>query len=122
MLYRDKSKRMRGTFKTTDYCTDTTRMHRPSKDLSDTDVEIVEMKDIPYQTDEKRVVKVTTVSSRVAERQDSQTSMQTIKSLEESIVSPPSWYMKPQFNKKRSFHRRSTRTNLSQTSDQDPTI
>ena len=122
LLYRDKSKRMSGTLKTLGYTTDTTRMHRPSKDLSDTDVEIVEMKDIPYQTEEKREVKVKTISSRVAERQDSTTSMQTIKSLEESIVSPPSWYMKPQFNKKRSFHRRSTRTDLSQTSDPDPTI
>lgn len=121
LLFRDKTKRMSsGTLKTIGYTTDTTRMHRPSRDLSDTDVEIVEMKDIPYQTEEKHEVK--TISSRVAVRQDSQTSMQTIKSLEGSIVSPPSWYMKPQFSKKRSFHRRSTRNDLSQTKDPDPTI
>ncbi|XP_035438926.2 opsin Rh3 isoform X1 [Spodoptera frugiperda] len=118
LLFRDKSKRMGGTMKTIGYSTDTTRVHRPSKDLSDTDVEIVEMKDIPYRVDEKRELKVKTISSKVAERQDSQTSM-SIKSLEDSVVSPPSWYTKPQFSKKKSFHRRSTRTNLSQTSDQE---
>nr|XP_021188534.2 opsin, ultraviolet-sensitive isoform X2 [Helicoverpa armigera] len=116
MLYRDKSRRMSGTLKTIGY-TDTTRVHRPSKDLSDTEVEIVEMKDIPYQNDEKHDGKVKTISSNVAQRQDSQRSM-SIKSLEDTVVSPPSWYTKPQFTKKKSFHRRSTRTNLSQSSDQ----
>ncbi|XP_021188527.3 opsin, ultraviolet-sensitive isoform X1 [Helicoverpa armigera] len=116
MLYRDKSRRLSGTLKTIGY-TDTTRVHRPSKDLSDTEVEIVEMKDIPYQNDEKHDGKVKTISSNVAQRQDSQRSM-SIKSLEDSVVSPPSWYTKPQFTKKKSFHRRSTRTNLSQSSDQ----
>ncbi|XP_026737245.1 opsin, ultraviolet-sensitive-like [Trichoplusia ni] len=115
MLFRDKSRRMSGTLRTIGYTTDTTKIHRPSKDLSDTDVEVVEMKDIPYQT-EKVDVKVKTISSKIAERQDSQTSI-SMKSLEETIVTPPSWYTKPQFAKKRSFHRHSTRSVVSQNTD-----
>ncbi|XP_075971746.1 opsin, ultraviolet-sensitive-like isoform X2 [Anticarsia gemmatalis] len=119
MLYRDKSKRMSGTIKTIGYCTDTTKMHRPSKDLSDTDVEIVEMKDIPYQTEEKSGERTKTISSRVAKREDSQKSI-SMKSFEGCVVSPPSWYSKPQFTKKKSFHRRSTHSNISENTD--PTV
>lgn len=114
LMCRTKSKLMEGTIKTIGYTTDT-KGHRPSKiSLSDTDVEIVEMKDIPYQTDARQNIK--TISSRVAERQNSQTSM-SMKSLEENVVSPPSWYSK--FAKKKSFHRRSSRVSImSGTSEQ----
>lgn len=111
MLYMDKSKRM-NTMKTLGYVTEaTTKGHRPSKDLSDTDVEVVEMKDIPYQhgdTNDKSAA-LKTVSSRVLERESSQRSM-SMKSFEENVVSPPSWYAKPQFAKKKSFHRSSSRS------------
>lgn len=120
MLFRDKSRRMSSTIKTIGYCTDTTKMHRPSKDLSDTDVEVVEMKDIPYQSEERSGEKIServkTISSRVAVRQDSQKSI-SMKSFEECVVSPPSWYTKPQFSKKKSFHRRSTHSNISESTD-----
>ncbi|KAL0882466.1 hypothetical protein ABMA27_000939 [Loxostege sticticalis] len=118
LLYRDKSKRM-GTMKTTGYCTETTRMHRPSKDLSDTEVQIIEMKDIPYQ-DESVVpntgMKVKSISSKVCEREDSMRSV-SMKSFEDTVVSPPSWYAKPKFAKKQSFQRRSTRSIISLKTD-----
>lgn len=110
ILYRDKSKRMSGTLRTTGYYTDSHRAHRPSKDLSDMDVEIVEMKDIPFQSgfSRKTSSNLETISSRVSEREGSQRSS-SLKSFEESAVSPPSWYAKPQFTKKRSFQRRSSK-------------
>ncbi|XP_013165247.1 PREDICTED: opsin, ultraviolet-sensitive-like isoform X2 [Papilio xuthus] len=109
IIYRDKSKRMSGTLRTTGYYTDSSRMHRPSKDLSDTDVEILEMKDIPFRTGLNRNTSynLETISSRVSEREGSQRSA-SLKSFEDSVVSPPSWYSKPQFSKKRSFQRRSS--------------
>ncbi|CAG4993339.1 unnamed protein product [Parnassius apollo] len=108
ILYRDKSKRMSGTLRTTGYYTDSNKMHRPSKDLSDTDVEIVEMKDIPYQSDlpRKTSSNLDTISSKVSERDDSQRSV-SLKSLDESVVTPPS--RKPQFKKKKSFQQRSSK-------------
>lgn len=117
MIYMDKSKRM-NTIKTLGYATEAaTRGHRPSRDLSDTDVEVVQMKDIPYQqedtNDESGALK--TVSSRVLERESSQRSM-SMKSFEENVVSPPSWYAKPKFAKRKSFNRNSlknvTSTNI----------
>lgn len=122
LMFGDKTRRKDGTLKTIGYTTDASRMHRPSKDLSDTDVEIVEMKDIPYQSDSLPRVdadkKIRTVSSRVSEREGSQRSItSSMKSFEESVVSPPSWYSKPQFSKKKSFHRRSTRSIISQSSE-----
>ncbi|XP_068631005.1 opsin, ultraviolet-sensitive-like [Battus philenor] len=109
IIYRDKSKRMSGTLRTTGYYTDSSRMHRPSRDLSDTDVEIVEMKDIPYKPGliKKTSSNLETISSKVSEREDSQRSI-SLKSFEDSVISPPSWYTKPQFSKKRSFKRKST--------------
>lgn len=115
MLYKDKSKRM-DTIKTLGYATEaTTKRHRPSKDLSDTDVEVVEMKNIPYEhgdTDNKSGEVLRTVSSRILEREDSQTNV-SMKSFEDNVVSPPSWYVKPQFAKKKSFHRSSSRNVMS---------
>lgn len=115
MLFKDKSKRM-STIKTLGYTTEAmANRHRPSKDLSDTDVEVVEMRDIPYQhgdTDDKIGGALRTVSSRGLEREGSQTST-SMKSFEESIVSPPSWYVKPQFAKKKSFRRSSSITVVS---------
>lgn len=121
LMFGDKTRRKDGTLKTIGYTIDASRMHRPSKDLSDTDVEIVEMKDIPYQSDSLPRVdankKIRTVSSRVSEREGSQRSAtSSMKSYEESVVSPPSWYAKPQFVKK-SFHRRSSRSHVSQSSE-----
>nr|QBP79231.1 melanopsin isoform B [Biston betularia] len=122
LMFRSKTKRKHGgTIKTIGYTTDP-RGHRPSKtSLSDTDVEVVEMRDIPFQTDTLPRIdagtNIRTISSRVPERQDSQTSM-SMKSVEASVVSPPSWYSKPQFAKKKSFHRRSTRSAMSESSDQ----
>lgn len=116
LLCRDKSRRM-STMKTIGYTT--SKIHRPSKDLSDTDVEVVEMKDIPYQNEQMMVKnsgKVKTISSRVMDREGSQRSV-SMKSFEESIVSPPSWYTKPQFTKKKSFHRRSTKSIVSTNTD-----
>lgn len=110
LLFRDKSKRM-DTMKTIGY-TEATRTHRPSKDLSDTEVQIIEMKNIPYQNTEK----VKTISSKVCEREDSLKSI-SMKSFEESVVSPPSWYAKPKFAKKKSFHRRSTKSIVSINTD-----
>ncbi|XP_013138793.1 PREDICTED: opsin, ultraviolet-sensitive-like isoform X1 [Papilio polytes] len=109
IIYRDKSKRMSGTLRTTGYYTDSSKMHRPSKDFSDTDVEILEMKDIPFRTGLNRNTSynLETISSRISERDGSQRSA-SLKSFEESVVSPPSWYTKPQFSKKRSFQRRSS--------------
>ncbi|XP_013190166.1 opsin, ultraviolet-sensitive-like [Amyelois transitella] len=122
LLYRDKSRRMGGTMKTIGYYTESTKMHRPSKDLSDTDVEIIEMTDIPYQTDqllERRGPKVKTISSRVIDREGSQKSI-SMKSFEEDVVSPPSWYSKPKFAKKKSFQTRSLKSIVSLNTD--PTI
>ncbi|XP_049869911.1 opsin, ultraviolet-sensitive-like [Pectinophora gossypiella] len=118
MIFKDKSKRMSGTMKTIGY-TEASKVHRPSRDLSDTDVEVVEMQDIPYLNEDlkgKAVEPVNTVSSRVSERLESQRSM-SMKSFEENVVSPPSWYAKPQFAKKKSFHRRSSRSKVSSNSN-----
>ncbi|KAG6441511.1 hypothetical protein O3G_MSEX001867 [Manduca sexta] len=119
LLFRDKSKRMRGTMKTIGYSYEAHRAHRLSKDLSETEVEILEMKDIPYQNEifyNKPTGKLATISSRVTQREDSQRSI-SMKSLEETVVSPPSWYCKPQFVKKKSFHRSSSRSVVSQNTD-----
>ncbi|XP_028171610.1 opsin, ultraviolet-sensitive-like [Ostrinia furnacalis] len=118
LLYRDKSKHMGGTMKTTGYYTDTTKVHRPSKDLSDTESQIIEMRDIPYQDEvvPSTGTKLKTISSKVCEREDSLKSV-SMKSFEESVVSPPSWYAKPKFAKKKSFHRRSTRSIISLKTD-----
>lgn len=97
---------------------DTTRVRRPST-LSDTDVEIIQMKDIiPYDTEEntKPPNAVKTISSRVSEREGSLRSV-SMKSFEESVVSPPSWYAKPQFSKKKSFTRRPSRSIVSMNPD-----
>ncbi|KAL4716659.1 hypothetical protein ACJJTC_008294 [Scirpophaga incertulas] len=116
MLYRDKSRRMGGTGGTlkTGYTTEMSKTKRPSKDLSNTDVEVVEMRNIPYKNEEdsQKLSKVQTISSTVAERQDSLRSM-SMKSFEENVVSPPSWYAKPQFAKKKSFQRKSTKSVIS---------
>lgn len=122
IFFGDKSRRKDGTLKTIGYTTDVTRIHRASRDLSDTDVEVVEMKDIPYQSDSSPQAdadtKIKTVSSRVAKREDSQRSItSSIKSCAETVISPPSWYSKPQFAKKKSFHRRSSRSSVSQNSE-----
>ncbi|XP_032513103.2 opsin, ultraviolet-sensitive-like isoform X1 [Danaus plexippus] len=112
LLFKDKSRRMRGTLRTTGYYTDRTKMHRQSKQLSETDVEVVEMKDIPYHNATKMGnCCVETVSSKVSQREGSQKSQRSvsIKDMEENVISPPSWYSKPQFSKKRSFHRQSTK-------------
>lgn len=116
MINRDKSRRYScGTLKSVGYTTDALNYHRPSKDSSGTDVEVVEMKDIPYQTGQrKREVK--TVSGRVTEREGSQNSI-SMKSYEGEIVPPPSWFAKPQFSKKRSFRRRSTKSVVSFNTD-----
>nr|QIC54075.1 opsin UV-like protein [Dendrolimus punctatus] len=122
MLFREKSKRRSGTWKTVGTSSDTFKLQRPSKDLSDTDVEIVEMKDIPFRSrdmKQKTEERIKTLSSRVCDRQDSQRSMST-KSFEENVVTPPSWFCKPQFAKKKSFHRRSTKSIVS--TNTDPTI
>lgn len=108
LLFKDKSKRMTGTFKTSAY-TETTKFHRQSKNLSETDVEVIEMKDIPYSVPNlNENTNIETVSSRVSGRQGSQKSQRSVsmKSFEESVMTPPSWYSKPEFSKKRSFHRR----------------
>ncbi|VVD02889.1 unnamed protein product [Leptidea sinapis] len=113
MLFRDKSRRMRETFKSNVYYTETSKM-QVTKELSETDVEEIEMKDIPYQNEMngKTMVSVNTVSSKVSHRQNSQRSQRSasMKSLEEDLVSPPSWYTKPQFTKSRSFSRKSTKS------------
>lgn len=120
LVLRRNSRRRDGTIKTIGYTTEVTKMHRPSKDLSETDVEVVEMKDIPYQRDnlpqsaEKQNIR--TISSRVYEKEGPQRSV-SMKSFEENIVSPPSWYSKPQFAKKKSFHRHSARSVTSQNSE-----
>lgn len=112
LWFRDKSRRMTGTFKTTVTTAEALKVHRQSRDLSDTDVEVIEMKDIPYSNPDYRVHSHTnnieTISSTVCERHGSQKSQGSVsmKSLEESVVTPPSWYSKPEFSKKRSFHRR----------------
>ncbi|CAK1545840.1 unnamed protein product [Leptosia nina] len=106
LLFRDKSRRMTGTFKSVAYSMEATKVHRNSKDQSDTDVEVIEMKDIPYHN-EANGKTVNTVSSKVAKRHDSQKSVGSVsmKSYEEELVSPPSWYTKPQFSRARSFNR-----------------
>lgn len=112
LLYRDKSKRMSSMMKSTSYRTGTTRVHRSSKDLSDTEVEIIEMKDIPFQNkndSQNKERQLRTVSSRVTKREGS---IRSMKSFEESVVSPPTWYCQPQFAKK-SFQRRSTHSTAS---------
>lgn len=116
-LFKTKSKRM-STIRTTGYGTEaTTKGHRPSKSLSNTDVEVVEMQDIPYQhedtADDESGGAIKTVSSRVLERESSQMSEISMKSFEANVVSPPSWYAKPQFAKKKSFHRRSSKNVVS---------
>ncbi|XP_026755440.3 opsin Rh3-like [Galleria mellonella] len=107
IFYFNKSRRMEGTIKTTGYYTNTTRIHRPSKDLSDTDVEVIEMKDIPNQSEksvQRNEERVKTISSKISEREGSQKSA-SMKSFEQDLVSPPSWYRKPQFARKKSFFR-----------------
>lgn len=119
MLFKDKAKRM-GTTRTTGYATEA-MSKRPSKTLSDTDVEVVEMKDIPYQdedmTNDQSPELIRTVSSQVLKREHSQKSEISLKSLVENVVSPPSWYAKPQFAKKKSFHRRSSKSVVSPNSE-----
>ncbi|XP_028030977.1 opsin, ultraviolet-sensitive-like [Bombyx mandarina] len=124
MLSRDKTERS-GTIKTIGYYTEASKFHRPSKDFSDTEVEIVEMKDIPYRNEDTTNTveeKINTVSAKLAKREGSQKSQSSIsmKSFEENVVSPPSWYCKPKFAKKKSFHRRSTHSMVSQNTD--PTV
>lgn len=117
LLFRDKSKRMMGTLRTIGY-TEATR-HRPSKD-SESDVEVVEMQDIPYDDEVKaKPDKVKTISSKVSEREGSMKSHKSVNmgSFDESVVSPPSWYAKPQFAKKKSFHRRSSKSIVSSNAD-----
>lgn len=112
LLFKDKSRRMTGTFKTTVY-TEASKLHRQSKDLSETDVEVIEMKDIPYNISKtKGHYNVDTISSKVSEREGSQRSQRSasMKSFEENVVTPPSWYTKPEFSKKKSFHRRLTKS------------
>lgn len=119
LLFREKSKRQSGTLKTVGNSSDTSKFHRPSKDLSDTDVEVVQMKDIPFRSHDMKMKtedRIKTLSSRVSDRQDSQRSI-SMKSFEESVVSPPSWYSKPQFAKRKSFHRRSTQSIVSTNTD-----
>ncbi|XP_063360335.1 opsin, ultraviolet-sensitive-like [Cydia amplana] len=116
LLFRDKSRRMSTYTKTIGYTeAETTKMKRTSKDFSDTDVEVIQMKDIPYDTEESAKPPsstVKTISSRVSEREGSQRSV-SMKSFEDSVVSPPSWYAKPKFAKKKSFHRRSSKSVVS---------
>lgn len=114
MICKDKSKRYGGTMKSVGYTTEASTYHR--KDSSDTDVEVLEMKDIPYQTGVEKKRDVKTVSERVTERQGSQRSI-SMKSYEDEIVPPPSWFAKPQFSKKKSFHRRSTKSIVSFNTD-----
>ncbi|XP_045494078.1 opsin, ultraviolet-sensitive-like isoform X1 [Colias croceus] len=111
MLFKDKSRRMTGTFKSVGYSVDASKVYRVSKDLSDTDVEVIEMRDIPYHNEAKGNA-VQTVSSKISQRQNSQRSLGSVsmKSYEEDVVSPPSWYTKPQFTKSRSFSRKSTKS------------
>ncbi|XP_039749856.1 opsin, ultraviolet-sensitive-like [Pararge aegeria] len=113
LLFRDKSRRMNGTFKTT-VGTEACKNHRQSQDFSETDVEVIEMKDIPYNIPNLRMHNIETISSRVSERQGSQRSQGSVsmKSFEEQVVPPPSWYSKPEFSKKRSFHRRLTKSSF----------
>ncbi|KAM3967348.1 opsin Rh3 [Aphomia sociella] len=121
MIYRDKARRTGGTIKTLGYYTESTKIHRPSKDSTNTDVEVVEMKDIPYSDEliEKEESVVKTISSKTLEREESQMST-SIKSFKEDVVSPPSWYCKPKFAKKKSFLRRSTKSVIS--FNTDPTV
>ncbi|XP_061710601.1 opsin, ultraviolet-sensitive-like [Cydia pomonella] len=116
LLFRDKSRRMSTYTKTIGYTeAEASKMRRTSKELSDTDVEVVQMKDIPYDTEESAKPPpstVKTISSRVSEREGSQRSA-SMKSFEDSVVSPPSWYAKPKFAKKKSFHRRSSKSVVS---------
>ncbi|CAG9795063.1 unnamed protein product [Diatraea saccharalis] len=118
LLYRDKSKRMGGTIKTAGYNTEITKLHRPSKDLSDTDVEVIQMKNIPYQSENlaEKNEHINTISSKLPERQDTLKSL-SMKSFEENVVSPPSWYAKPKFSKKKSFHRKSSKSVISFNTD-----
>ncbi|XP_022114135.2 opsin, ultraviolet-sensitive [Pieris rapae] len=111
MLFKDKSRRMTGTFKSVAYSMETTKMNRISRDLSDTDVEVIEMKDIPYHNDANGH-HIQTVSSKVSKRQDSQKSVGSVsmKSIEAGVVSPPSWYTKPQFSRAKSFSRMSNKS------------
>ncbi|CAH0729312.1 unnamed protein product, partial [Brenthis ino] len=114
MLFKDKSRRMTGTFKTTVY-TEASKLHRQSKDLSETDVEVIEMKDIPYSVPKsKGNNNVDTISSKISDREGSQKSQRSasMNSFEENIVTPPSWYSKPEFSKKKSFHRRLTKSSF----------
>ncbi|XP_045766084.1 opsin, ultraviolet-sensitive [Maniola jurtina] len=115
LLFRDKSRRMTGTFKTT-VTTEAYRAHMQSKDLSESDVEVIEMKDIPYciPNSGMNTNNIETISSRVSARHGSQRSQGSVslKSLEENVVPPPSWYSKPAFSKKRSFHRRLTKSSF----------
>ncbi|XP_041971318.1 opsin, ultraviolet-sensitive-like isoform X1 [Aricia agestis] len=112
LLFKDKSRRMGGTVRTIGY-TESNKIRRPSRDLSETDVEVIEMKDIPYQNPGAAysAAPVRTVSEHVAGRTGSQRSHTSVsmKSFEESVVTPPSWYSKPQFSKKRSFSRSSSK-------------
>ncbi|XP_011549645.3 opsin Rh3 [Plutella xylostella] len=115
LFSKGKSRQYGGTMRTIGYTTDATTYHRPSKDSSETDVEVVEMKDIPFQGEGKRGKEgVKSVSGRLSEREGSQRSInESMKSYEGDVVSPPSWFRQPQFSKKRSFHRRSTRSVVS---------
>ncbi|XP_023944966.2 opsin, ultraviolet-sensitive-like [Bicyclus anynana] len=116
LLFKDKSRRMTGTFRTTagTEAMEALKTHRQSKDCSETDVEVIEMKDIPYSNQSLRAYNIETISSKISERQGSQRSRGSVsmKSLEENVVPPPSWYTKPEFSKKRSFHRRLTKTSF----------
>uniref|UniRef100_A0AAU8BC23 Opsin n=1 Tax=Conopomorpha sinensis TaxID=940481 RepID=A0AAU8BC23_9NEOP len=117
-LYGEKSKR-RSTFKTIGYTEANVPNRRISKDGSDmSEVEVVEMKDIPCQLSPKEKCKgnLRTLSSKVAEREGSQRSV-SMKSFEEGVVPPPSWFAKPQFTKKTSFHRRSNKSVVSDNTD-----
>ncbi|KAI8424366.1 hypothetical protein MSG28_002894 [Choristoneura fumiferana] len=119
LLSKEKSRRRSYTKSMMGYTeADTTRVRRASS-FSDNDVEIIQMKDIiPYGTEEntKPPNALKTISSRVSEREGSLRSV-SMKSFEESIVSPPSWYAKPQFSKKKSFTRRPSRTIVSMNPD-----
>lgn len=91
------------TWKTTITAYNETTKYRPSKDLSATDVEVLEMKDLCIQEQINIPPdKVKTISHKVTERQDSQCSVTniSIKSLQDEIVPPPSWFVKPKFSKR----------------------
>ncbi|GBP59476.1 Rhodopsin [Eumeta japonica] len=118
MLHRGTSRRSRGTLRTTVYNTEVLK-HRPSKDLSDTEVEMLEMKDIPYHNDRNVSdvpQEVKTIAGRVATREGSQRSI-SLKSFEDEAVAPPSWFAKPNFSKRRSFQKQSTKSIVSVNTD-----